>query len=88
VDRSKTAGKAERRKAESLVRVRREFDGYSSSIRLNEPETAAVLGLSPATLKSWRLNKPGRGPVAVKTHYSIFYTAQSIREYQARANPA
>jgi hypothetical protein len=65
-----------------LARVRREFDTYSPSIRLTEPEAAAVLGQSPATLKFWRLNRPGKGPEATKANGSVRYTVEAIRTYQ------
>jgi hypothetical protein len=71
--------------AERLARVKREIDSYSASVRLTEPEAAAVLGQSPATLKFWRLNAPGRGPTSIKMNGSVRYAVGALREFQSRA---
>ena len=58
---------------------RREFDTLSDSVMLDARETAAVLGLSPNTLKMWRFD--GMGPRATKLGKAVRFSAGDIRTW-------
>jgi hypothetical protein len=70
-------------KAASARRARAEFDSYSDSVALTEPEAAAVSGFSQHTLKGWRLGGSPKGPRPIYTYGKVFYTAGEIRRWRA-----
>ena len=73
------------RKEEAARRVRREFDTYSDSVLLSEPEGAAVSGDSAFTWKSWRLSRSGKGPDATYLNGQVRYSVGAIRAWLARS---
>jgi predicted DNA-binding transcriptional regulator AlpA len=70
-------------KAAATRRTRSEFDNYSDSILLSEPEAAAVTGFSPHTLKFWRLTRSPKGPRPTYLHGMVRYQAGEIRRWRA-----
>jgi hypothetical protein len=75
-------------KEEATRRVRREFDSYSASVLLSEPEGAAVSGDSPYTWKAWRLSRSGKGPEATYLNGQVRYTVGAIRSWLERSASA
>jgi hypothetical protein len=76
---------AKRLETESAVvcRARAEFDDWSPSILLSEPEAAAITGFSPHTLKGWRLSKSPKGPQPIYRYEKVFYSVAEIRRWLA-----
>ena len=70
-------------RAETILRVKREFDGYGDSILLTEIEAAAVAGLSEHTLKAWRLKGSAKGPDVEHMHGMVRYRAGKLRDWCA-----
>jgi predicted DNA-binding transcriptional regulator AlpA len=48
---------------------------------LTEPEAAEACGVSPHTLKCWRLAHAGKGPPAVKVYDMVRYRAADVRAW-------
>jgi predicted DNA-binding transcriptional regulator AlpA len=46
--------------------IRERFDHFTDSVLMTEPEAARVVGLSPHTLKFWRLHGKDKGPSSMK----------------------
>ena len=57
---------------------RTNLDQLSDSTLLSIPETAAVLGVSSHTVKSWRAQ--GRGPKGIKFGRNVRFTVGSLRQ--------
>jgi hypothetical protein len=70
-------------RAVATSRARSEFDNYSNSILLTEPEAGAVTGFSPHTLKFWRLTGSTKGPHPTYLHGTVRYQAGEIRRWRA-----
>jgi predicted DNA-binding transcriptional regulator AlpA len=75
-------------RAAAASRARSEFDNYSDSILLTEPEAAAVTGFSPHTLKFWRLTGSTKGPHPTYLHGAVRYQAGEIRRWRAEVEAA
>jgi predicted DNA-binding transcriptional regulator AlpA len=61
--------------------VRAEIGGYAEDVFLTEPEAAEACGVSPHTLKCWRLAREGKGPPAVKVYDMVRYRAADVRAW-------
>jgi hypothetical protein len=74
-------------KAPKAVRrsIRAEIASYADDIFLTEPEAAEACGVSPNTLKCWRLKREGdgphKGPPAVKVYDMVRYRAADVRAW-------
>ena len=75
-------------KAAAIRRARVEFDSYSDSVLLTEVETAAVDGLSPYTLKSWRLSGSTKGPAPTYLNGMVRYRVGNIRRWRSARETA
>jgi hypothetical protein len=64
--------------------ARNQFDHLADSVLLTEPEAAAVIGYSPATLKWWRAKAPGRGPQPTYANGAVRYAVVAIKEWRNR----
>jgi hypothetical protein len=66
--------------------IRSEIGGYADDVFLTEPEAAEACGVSPHTLKCWRLARededhPRKGPPAVKVYDMVRYRAADVRAW-------
>jgi hypothetical protein len=59
--------------------IRTEIGSYADDVFLTEPEAAEACGVSPHTLKCWRLAREGKGPPAVKVYDMARYRAADVR---------
>jgi hypothetical protein len=48
---------------------------------LNTDEAAALLGVSPRTLESWRVQEPHRGPEFVRIEGAVRYPKEALADY-------
>jgi predicted DNA-binding transcriptional regulator AlpA len=61
--------------------IRAEIDDYADDVFLTEPEAAEACGVSPYTLKCWRLAREGKGPPAIKVYDMVRYRAADVRAW-------
>ena len=69
--------------ADGRMNVLTGFSKVDDDIFLTETEAGRVVGISPYTLKRWRLEEKGKGPRAVNIHGCIRYRTGDIREWKA-----
>jgi predicted DNA-binding transcriptional regulator AlpA len=68
--------------------IRAEIDNYADNVLLTEPETAEASGLSPLTLKRWRLTGSKKGPSSIKVYRMVRYRVAEVRRWLAQLSAA
>jgi hypothetical protein len=64
--------------------ARERFGAFADDIFLTEREAAQIIGLSPNTLKSWRLNGSAKGPPVTKVYSAVRYRVGGLRRWLSR----